>query len=47
MYWSVGENGHFEVIDGQQRTISICQFVHNNFSYTMRYFENFTKDEQE
>ena len=26
MYWSVGENGNFEMIDGQQRTLSICGF---------------------
>jgi uncharacterized protein with ParB-like and HNH nuclease domain len=27
MYWSVREDGYFEIIDGQQRTISICQYV--------------------
>ena len=27
LYWAVREDGDFEVIDGQQRTISICQFV--------------------
>jgi len=27
MYWAVREDGTFEVIDGQQRTISICQFL--------------------
>ena len=27
MYWAVREDGNFEVIDGQQRTISICQYV--------------------
>ena len=26
MYWSVGEGGSFEMIDGQQRTLSICEF---------------------
>ena len=25
MYWAVREDGGFEVIDGQQRTISLCQ----------------------
>lgn len=25
MYWAVREDGNYEVIDGQQRTISICQ----------------------
>lgn len=32
MYWAVREDGHFEVIDGQQRTLSICQYVHGDFS---------------
>jgi hypothetical protein len=32
MYWAVRENGEFEVIDGQQRTISICQYVEGEFS---------------
>ena len=25
MYWAVREDGNYEVIDGQQRTISVCQ----------------------
>lgn len=32
MYWAVREDGKFEVIDGQQRTISICEFVEGNYS---------------
>jgi hypothetical protein len=32
MYWAVCENDKFEVIDGQQRTISICQYVSNDYS---------------
>ena len=32
MYWAVREDGNFEVIDGQQRTISICQYVNGDFS---------------
>ena len=27
MYWAVREDGNYEVIDGQQRTISVCQYV--------------------
>ncbi len=30
MYWARNPDGTFEIIDGQQRTISICQFVTNN-----------------
>ncbi len=47
MYFAVREDGNFEVIDGQQRTISICQFVNGDFAYKNRYFHNFQKDEQE
>lgn len=47
MYWAVRENGGFEVIDGQQRTISICQFVEGEFAFKERYFHNLQKDEQE
>lgn len=27
MYWSVSPDGNYELMDGQQRTISICQYV--------------------
>jgi hypothetical protein len=47
MYWAVREDDNFEVIDGQQRTISICQFVEGDFAFNNRYFHNLQKDEQE
>lgn len=47
MYWATREDGTFEVIDGQQRTISVCQFVNGDFAYMFRYFHNLEKDEQE
>lgn len=47
MYWAVREDGNFEVIDGQQRTISISQFVNGDFSFKGRYFHNLQKDEKE
>jgi hypothetical protein len=47
MYWAVREDENFEVIDGQQRTISISQFVEGDFAYKNRYFHNLQKDEQE
>jgi hypothetical protein len=47
MYFAVREDNNFEVIDGQQRTISICQFVEGDFAYKNRYFHNLQKDEQE
>ena len=47
MYWAVREDGTFEIIDGQQRTISICQYVNGDFAYNFRYFHNLQPDEQE
>lgn len=47
MYWAVREDGGFEVVDGQQRTISICQFVDGDFAFEGRYFHNLQKDEKE
>ncbi len=47
MYWAVREDGNFEVIDGQQRTISICQYVEGDFSFNGRYFHNLQSDEKE
>ncbi len=46
MYWSVQKDG-YEVIDGQQRTISICQFVEGDFAFKDRYFHNLQEDEKE
>jgi len=50
MYWVKGDNGNFEVLDGQQRTISICQYVTDEFSIVMddmpRKFGNLTQTEQ-
>ena len=47
MYWAVRENGDFEIIDGQQRTISLCQYVNNDFSYQDKYFHNLKDDEKQ
>jgi hypothetical protein len=46
MYWAVREDGNFEVIDGQQRTISVCQFVNNDFSVNGLAFHNLQSDKQ-
>lgn len=46
MYWAVTDDG-FEIIDGQQRTVSICQYVCGDFSFNDRYFHNLHKDEKE
>ena len=47
MYWAKCDDGTFEVIDGQQRTISVCQYVNGDFSFKTRYFHNLQDDEKE
>ena len=44
MYWSDRGDGTFEIIDGQQRTISIAQYVEGDFSYQGQYFHNLPSD---
>ena len=43
MYWAVRQDGTYEIIDGQQRTISICQYVNGDFAFNFRYFHNLQK----
>lgn len=47
MYWSETEDGNYELLDGQQRTISICQYINGDFSLDSRAFHNLTKTEQD
>jgi len=47
MYWMIREDGGYEVLDGQQRTISIGQYVNGDFSLNYRFFHNLTKEEQD
>jgi hypothetical protein len=47
MYWAVREDGNFEIIDGQQRTISICQYVTNVYFIDGLIFDNLQNDKQE
>ena len=46
MYW-VKNGKAFEVLDGQQRTISICQYVNGDYSIDARSWHNLTDDERE
>lgn len=46
MYWSDNEDGSFEVMDGQQRTISICEFINGGFSVNYRFFHNLDEEEK-
>ena len=50
MYWArrdADADVPFEVMDGQQRTISLCQYVNGDFAYEFQYFHNLTREEQE
>ncbi len=50
MYWAVAGEG-FELMDGQQRTVSICQYVQGDFSIEIdgspKTFANLTPDQKE
>ena len=47
MYWATRPDGRYEVLDGQQRTISICQYVKGDFSIEDKYFHSQPDDVQE
>ncbi len=47
MYWAETDDGNYELLDGQQRTISLCQYVNGDFSLDSRAFHNLTKTEQD
>ena len=47
MYWVLSDDGKYEVLDGQQRTISLCQYVNGDFSIDHMGFDNLTRAEQQ
>ena len=46
MYWMIKDDGTYEMLDGQQRTISIGQYVTGYFSLNNFFFSNLTTEEQ-
>ena len=51
MYWSVEDNGNYEMIDGQQRTLSICEFIQHDFNIKdeqghTRFFNSLTDEDK-
>ena len=46
MYWVKNEDGTYEILDGQQRTISFCQYLNGDFSFEGKYAHNLTTDER-
>ena len=47
MYWALRKDGNYEVIDGQQRTLSICQYINGDFSIDGLYFGNLQDDQRQ
>lgn len=47
MYWIENSSGNYELLDGQQRTLSICQYVNGDYSIKDHYFHNLTKEEKD
>jgi uncharacterized protein with ParB-like and HNH nuclease domain len=47
MYWVKNDDDTYEVLDGQQRTISICEYVTGSYSLNSMYFHNLTDVEQD
>lgn len=47
MYWCDNGSGEYELLDGQQRTISLCQYVNGDFSINNRAFHNLTDTEKQ
>lgn len=45
MYWAENADGTYEVLDGQQRTISICQFIKGDFSHGGSFYHNLADGE--
>ena len=51
MYWVRNGEDSYEILDGQQRTISFCQYVHGNFTIMIdghaKAFYNLTEEEKQ
>ncbi|QZX49091.1 DUF262 domain-containing protein [Mycoplasma sp. E35C] len=49
MYWAKNNNDHeeYELLDGQQRTLSICKYIAGDFSIDYQYFHNLTDEEKD
>lgn len=51
MYWAKTDEDHFELIDGQQRTISLCRYVNMEFSILIdgmpQNFDNLSQEKKD
>lgn len=46
IYFYKNEDGSYELIDGQQRVISICQYVAGDFAINYKFMYNLTEEER-
>ena len=47
IYWCKTGDDTYEVLDGQQRTISVCEYLDNSFSVDEKFFGNLPQDIQD
>lgn len=47
MYWVKSNDVNFELLDGQQRTISLCQYVNGDYSIDHMGIDNLTQTERQ
>jgi len=47
IYWIKNDDGTFEIMDGQQRTVSFCRYVNCEFSVNCQYFHTLQLSEQQ
>jgi uncharacterized protein with ParB-like and HNH nuclease domain len=51
MYWVVNNEGGYEILDGQQRTISFCRYVKSDYSTVINgrtaYYHSLTQAEKD
>lgn len=45
IYWAVNPDGTFELMDGQQRTMSICNYINNEYSVNGLNFHSLLSEE--
>lgn len=46
IWFAKNKDGSYELMDGQQRTISICQYINGDYAINNKFFHNLPKDEQ-
>ena len=40
MYWVKTDDDNYEMLDGQQRTISFCSYINGDYSINYQFFKN-------